>query len=128
MPVSDASPEGGDERFNARLDEVPDLESAVRTLVDTLSPLRNLDDTALHVKALADAISTAGTVEVEADLNANLEEALKGADTLRQALQTAKRHLRTLDDGDEDDRAAAQEAIADGLNQLRALVADIKNI
>lgn len=127
LPLLVASEDG--ERFNDRLNEVPDVEATVERLVDTIGPLADVDDVpALHAKALSKAMSNAGTVENEADLDANLKDALQAAEDLRQALQAAKRHLKGTDDVGEDVKAAAEEAIGDGLSMLRGIVSDIKDI
>ena len=103
--------------------------ATVERLVDTIGPLADVDDVpALHAKALSKAMSNAGTVENEADLDANLKDALQAAEDLRQALQAAKRHLKGTDDVGEDVKAAAEEAIGDGLSMLRGIVSDIKDI
>lgn len=118
-----------EDRLGERLNEAIDIEASVARLIDTIEPLADVDDTpALHAKALATALSNASTVENEADLDANLKDASKAADDLRQALQAAKRHLKGTDDVGEDVKAAAEEAIADGLSLLRTIISDIKAI
>lgn len=118
-----------EDRLGERLNEAIDIEASVERLIDTIEPLTDVDDTpALHAKALAKALSNASTVENEADLDANLKDASKAADDLRQALQAAKRYLKGTDDVGEDVKAAAEEAIADGLSLLRTIISDIKAI
>jgi len=119
-----ASEDEDTERFNDRLNDVPDLESAANAIMHMLAPLDGIDDEpGTHAQSLVDALSTAVTVETEADLDANLKDALKACGDLSTALKAAKSTLRGEDDADE-----ALEAIAEALAALRSLVSDIKNV
>lgn len=118
------------ERFNDRVNEVPACENAANEILETLAPLRDIDSApGEHAQALADALSTAGTVEKETDLDANLAEAMEHAEELRKTLLATKKFLKEADDDQqpgEDDKAVAEEAIKDALQMLRDLVTDIK--
>ena len=115
-----------DERFNERLNDVPDLEAAMNGLLDTLSPLRGIDDEpALHANSMAEALRDAGTAEVESDLDANLLDALSSGQALMAALKATRAGLKDLGEAD---REAVKEALGEAIPMLRTMLADIKNL
>jgi len=120
------------ERFESRVADVGDVESAAAELLETLAPLRDIDGVVLgEAKALVDALNNAGSCEKESDLDANLTDAMQIATDLRTAIMAVRKFLKEADDDQlpgEDEKAAAEEAIGEALGDLRQLVSDLKSI
>ena len=119
-------------RFNARVNEVPDIENAANEILEILASLRDIDSLPEeHTKSLVNALNNAGAVEKESDLDGSMAEAMDHAEELRKALLTTKKFLATANEDQlpgEDEKAAAEEALSEVLPMLRSLVSDIKNI
>jgi len=114
-----------EQAFQERLSDLPDLLVAVRDLVSTLeSAFDTFPDVASEARNVADAVSTADSVETVTDLDANLNEALQGAQRLRpliaKALKTAKGDdevvVGALDD--------AKDMLTSVIREIKALMAD----